>query len=99
MEVKDLLPVGSVVRLKDATKRLMICGIKQTPENEPDKLYDYMGVLYPEGHLGDEYNIMFNDEDIEAIYFKGFDDIERQEFIGRLEEYFKNQEKEEKSDD
>ena len=30
MKVKDLLPIGSVVLLKDGEKRLMINGIMQT---------------------------------------------------------------------
>lgn len=86
--IKELLPIGSIVLLKDAKKRLMISGIRQTGKEQPEKEYDYMGVLYPEGHIGDEYNFLFNQEDIEQIFFRGFQDIERQDFLERLSDYY-----------
>lgn len=49
--VKDLLPIGSVVMLKDAEKPLMIYGIKQLDTDNPEVEYDYIGVLYPEGNM------------------------------------------------
>ena len=48
MNVKELLPIGSVVLLEGAKKKLMIYGVGQTQLNE-DKDYDYIGVVYPEG--------------------------------------------------
>ena len=50
-----------------------------------------MGYLYPEGHIGDEAQFVFDDSDIERILFRGFEDIERQEFISRLEQYYNKQ--------
>ncbi|MDR0858014.1 MAG: DUF4176 domain-containing protein, partial [Oscillospiraceae bacterium] len=48
---KDLLPVGSVVLLNGADKRLMIYGVLQlNPEDGVQ--YDYLGCLYPEGYVG-----------------------------------------------
>lgn len=84
-----ILPIGSVVRLKDGEKRLMIYGIKQVDQESTDTVYDYLGVLYPEGHIGEEYQYLFNHEDIENIYFRGFMDIEGQEFFNRLDEALK----------
>ena len=52
---------------------------------------DYMGYLYPEGHIGDDVQFVFDDSDIEKIIFRGFEDIERQEFIARLEQYYKDE--------
>ena len=86
--ILDLLPIGSVVKLKGGEKRLMITGIKQTTKDNPDEEYDYLAVLYPEGHVGDEYNLVFNHDDIETVFFRGFEDFERQEFIRRLDEYY-----------
>lgn len=97
--IKELLPIGSIVLLKDSKKRLMICGIRQTGKEQPDREYDYMGVFYPEGHIGDEYNFLFDHTDIDQIFFRGFSDIERQNFIERLDEYYQsrdNQNAEEK---
>ena len=88
MRIQGLLPIGSVVLLKGGKKRLMIAGIRQTAKNNPDKEYDYMGVLYPEGYLSEEYNALFDHEDIKQIYFRGWEDLERQEFIKNLEKYY-----------
>jgi len=42
------LPLGSIVLLKGAKKRLMIYGRKQK-EADTDEIWDYIGCLYPEG--------------------------------------------------
>lgn len=88
MKIKELLPIGTIVRLKDAEKRMMIFGIKQTNTEEGEKEYDYIGVMYPEGYLGGEYQFLFNHEDIETIYYRGFEDGERGEFISKLAEFY-----------
>lgn len=88
MKVKEMLSIGSVVQLKNGTKRLMICGIKQTSIEENVE-YDYVGVMYPEGFIGAEYQFLFNHEDIETVHFKGFEDEERNAFIENLSAYYK----------
>ncbi len=84
MKIKELLPIGSIVLLKDGEKRLMISGIMQTDTGETQKNYDYMGVLYPEGHIGEGFQYLFNHEDIDEIIFRGFEDAERIQFLERL---------------
>lgn len=86
-DIMNLLPVGSVVRLRDARKCLMIFGVCQT-NNGDGKLYDYIGVLWPEGNIGNEAQILFNHEDIEEIIFSGFNNDERMEFILRLAKFY-----------
>ena len=73
--VRNLLPLGSVVLLKDGTKRLVICGRIQTKEGSDD-IYDYSASLYPEGIVGPESMFFFNHEAIEKVYFIGFQDEE-----------------------
>ena len=90
VEIKDLLPIGSIVRLTKATKRLMVIGVKQTQMETGDE-YDYLGVIYPEGNLGGNTQIMFNHEDIEEICFRGFEDAERASFLQKLEAFFAGQ--------
>lgn len=51
MDIKSLLPIGTVVLLKGAKKKLMIIGVKQT-NAETDEEFDYLGVIYPEGNIG-----------------------------------------------
>jgi len=86
MQIKELLPVGSVVLLKNGEKRLMIDGIKQINADDDggNKEYDYIGVLYPEGRIGGEFQYLFNHEDIAQVFFRGFEDEERTEFLGKL---------------
>ena len=81
--VMVLLPIGSVVQLKEAEKRLMIIGILQ--KNGDGKTYDYMGCPYPEGVLDSESMFLFNHADVADIRFLGFDDVERQMFVKNLE--------------
>ena len=89
--LKELLPIGSVVLLKDGTKKLMIIGIKPMRENEEKEVYDYIGVLYPEGYLSNEYNFLFNHNDINDVVFKGYNNPEREVFIDILEEAYEKQ--------
>lgn len=86
-DLMNLLPIGSVVRLRDARKCLMIFGVCQT-DNSDQKQYDYIGVLWPEGNIGNEGQILFNHEDIEETVFVGFNNDERLEFIQRLKQFY-----------
>lgn len=80
--IVELLPIGSIVSLKQAKKRVMISGYFQIAENDQeDKEYDYCGVPYPEGNIGTEFQVLFQHSDIDSVFFKGFEDIERQHFI------------------
>jgi len=87
MEVSKLLPIGSVVTLEGGDKKTMIFGVKQVANNEETE-YDYIGVLYPEGFLGGNYQFLFNHEDIQEVVFRGYEDDARKEFIEKLSEYY-----------
>ena len=50
---KQLLPNGSVVTLKGATKKLMTIGIEVEMEGD-EKTYDYIAIPYPEGYIDSE---------------------------------------------
>jgi len=90
MEIRNLLPIGSVVLLKGAMKKMMIFGIKQLDEKNPETEYDYSGVPYPEGNVGTDTQYLFNHSDIGMVCFRGFEDEEREEFINILEDYYRN---------
>ena len=94
MNNRELLPIGSVVLLKNGTKKVMIYGVKQT-DVESGTEYDYISVLYPEGNMGEEAgSFLFNHSDIEEIYFQGYEDEERETFLENLAQYYENQGKE-----
>ena len=80
--INQLLPIGSVITLDGAEKKLMIVGI--TVQNEEDgKIYDYIGVPYPEGYIDSEIMFLFFHKDIKEVDFIGFVNAESQTF--RLE--------------
>lgn len=82
--MKNLLPAGSVVLLKNATKKVMIIGVLQIKADE-HKMYDYLAVPYPEGYLGDGKNFLFNHEDILDVVFQGYSNPEHQAFLKLME--------------
>ncbi len=73
--LNEFLPIGSIVLLKGAKKRLMICGRIQV-EIGTNKVFDYSGCLYPEGIININEMYLFQHEDIERIYFIGLQDEE-----------------------
>ena len=87
MEIKDLLPIGSVVLLEGGKKRVMIYGVRQI-EQETQEEYDYIGVVYPEGNIGQGSQFVFNHDKIQEVFFKGYEDEERQDFIQRLSDNY-----------
>lgn len=74
MKDNYLLPIGTVVTLKNGTKKTMIVGFKATPSNA-DKTFDYIGVLYPEGYILGA-SLFFDNADIKEIHKKGYSDDE-----------------------
>lgn len=77
--MNNLLPIGSVVLLKSGKKKVMIYGRKQI-HLDTGKMYDYISCLYPEGNVSPEFTFLFNHEDIEKVFFKGYIDGEEIEF-------------------
>lgn len=88
MNISMLLPIGSIVLLTGGEKKLMIFGIKQTNANGEGEEYDYLGVLYPEGNIGEPFQYLFNHEDIKEIIFRGYEDDERTKFLTKLESFY-----------
>ena len=82
---KDLLPIGSVIKLHGAEKKLMITGISVQQEND-SKVYDYITVPFPEGYLSNELMFLFQHDDIETIEFIGLINSEVQIFRSKLME-------------
>lgn len=85
-EIKEkYLPIGSVVILKGATKRLMISGFCALDNSNKDKIWDYSGCMYPEGFLNSNQICLFDHDQIEKIYHIGLsNDNEEKEFKANL---------------
>ncbi len=88
MKIENLLPIGSVVRLTDAKKKVVIMGImpvKHMPDGE-DIIYDYLGVPYPEGYMTQETGLLFNHDKIDEIIFEGYANEERKLFMQTIQQ-------------
>ncbi len=83
--MKSLLPIGSVVLLKGGEKRLMICGRIQT-DVATGVTYDYSACYYPEGMINSKELFMFNNDNIQKLFFIGFQDGEELAFKQFLNE-------------
>lgn len=81
----ELLPIGTVVLLKNGTKRVMIIGYFPM-ENGNETKYDYSGTLYPEGLIDSRKILLFNNDQIENVCFKGLQDEEQIRFQQRLKQ-------------
>ena len=81
--MKKYLPIGSVVLLKESQKRIMIVGVKQKQVGS-DKVWDYSACLYPEGILDPDKLFLFDNEQIERLYFIGLQDGEGLAFSQKL---------------
>ena len=88
MNIKELLPIGSVVLLNGGEKRVMVYGVKQSDDSKPGQEFDYIGVMYPEGNIGAQYQFLFNHADIKNVVFRGYEDDDRTSFIEKLAELY-----------
>lgn len=69
-----ILSIGSVVRLKNGERKLMITSrTPLTNENGTIGYFDYGACLFPDGQV-DQRTYFFNEEDIEEICFEGYCD-------------------------
>lgn len=84
--MEGLLPIGTVVLLKNSEKRLMIVGVCQKEVGEKETIWDYTGCLYPEGYLGADKVYLFNNEQIERIYALGYQDEEQFAFKQKIDQ-------------
>ena len=76
------LPIGTVVTLQKATKRIMIIGY--CPISEDKTMYDYSACLYPEGVISQDKTLVFNHEQIAQIHYTGLEDEEEKDFILKM---------------
>lgn len=78
------LPVGTVVLLQNGSKRVMINGFCTMDANKPDKIYDYSGVLFPEGSLSSDQTLLFDHNQIIRVDHMGLEDQEEKDFKVKL---------------
>ena len=74
------LPIGSVVLLKNGREKIMIYGRKQM-HVETGEEWDYLACLYPEGNINEEFMYLFNHDQIDKVYYLGYEDEEEKRFV------------------
>lgn len=84
--VKDYLPIGSIVKMKGSKQKVMVTGLQSIRATEPNRVYDYIGVIYPMGYLSSAYQVLFDNEEIEETVFVGYSDELRDRYIELLSE-------------
>lgn len=80
----EFLPVGSTVELAHKYDKKLIITIIGRAMKYNDNLYDYVGVLYPFGFLGDDSAFYFNNSDISKVIDHGLVTSEELEFSQAL---------------
>lgn len=86
----NVLPIGSVVRLKNEIIKLMI--LNRAPLYNKDGVigyFDYSGCIYPTGSI-EEGAYFFNHENIEEIYFEGYKNVQEEQFLEKYEKKLEN---------
>ena len=93
-KLRKYLPIGTVILLKDAKKRLMITGFCATSNKDGEnKRYDYCGVVYPEGVLSVNKTFLFDHNQIAKVYHLGlYKDEEEKIFKKKLREIIREKE-------
>lgn len=82
----ELLPIGSVVLIGNSKKKVMIVGVCQKGGSDPNAIWDYTGVIFPEGYLDSEKMFLFNREQITNVFALGYQDEEQMAFKKKAEE-------------
>jgi len=79
---ENYLPLGSVIKLKNSNKSLMIIGYGLCTKNKKGKTYyDYCVCIWPEGTIELDKMILCNQEDIESVIFEGYKNDESNKWI------------------
>ena len=87
MNTEKFLPIGTVCILKNAKKRVMVTGFAAKGKETGDKMFDYMGCLYPEGVISSDKNLLFNHDQIDKIFYMGYVDDEQRQLMIKLKSY------------
>jgi len=87
MNIQKYLPIGTVVLLKNGEKKVMITGFTAKANNSDEKIYDYTGCLYPEGVLNSEINLLFDHNQIDKVYYMGYNDNEWKQIEEKIKKF------------
>lgn len=86
---REIYSIGTICRLKNGKKYIMITGFFPLAKNEESKqtMYDYCGCMYPEGVVSSDLNLVFNHDQIEEVIYPGFVNEEDSLFKNKLNKF------------
>ena len=84
MVIENILPIGSVVELKDVDMKVYIAGYCSETANRPGYVYDYSGFVFPIGYSGGNTVVSFDSQQIKSVLSYGYQDEEQFEFMEKL---------------
>lgn len=77
--MKRLLPLGTIVKLKEETDKIMIVS-RLVRKERNGEIFDYCGCLVPQGIQNPNNVVIFNHEDVNRLLFIGFQDEQEIEY-------------------
>lgn len=87
MERIELLPLGSIVYLKEGNKKVLIIARGLVAKNNDGFVFfDYGGVPYPEGLQNDQM-AYFQHESVSKVVFKGYTDLDDEATVEKIYDY------------
>lgn len=79
---ENIFPIGTLVKLKNYERKVMITGYFM--KNESGKIYEYCGCEYPQGILNENSYLYFNKNDIIKIIKSGYIDEEVKDVLEKV---------------
>ena len=88
-EIKEkYLPIGSIVSINGYNRKIMITGFFK--KNSNNVFCDYSGCNYPEGKIDGIEEILFNHDQITALFYSGMVNDEEIAYKTRLKSFVSN---------
>lgn len=85
--MKQYLPLGSIVHLKGGVQKILITSRALNVKNNGDVFFfDYGGVPYPDGLVGDQM-AYFNADKISKVVFEGYRDVDDENMVANINAY------------
>ena len=75
-----LLPIGSVVTLRDVELKVMVVGYMPKDLDNPEREHEYSGLFYPLGFRAIDQFVQFDMNQVISIDYIGYQDREQMEF-------------------
>lgn len=78
--MEQLLPIGSIVTLKNGGQKLMVISRAALYNNQGTLGYfEYSACVYPFGHTN-QNAFFFNSEDVDEVVFRGYEDEDEENY-------------------